>query len=276
MTASIPGNDTPDGTLPARILALQGGCNFRDIGGYAAANGQQVRWGRVYRTGVLSYFTDADHAILQSLGVHAICDLRREEERQREPTRWPGEQVQLLHWDDLDAPTIRGFAASRPRTAAGMHDSMLELYRALPAWMAPRIRGFFECVASGRGPVVIHCAAGKDRTGVAVALLLSTLGVSRETIMEDYLLTNDAGDFEQFITTRHESHLGLAIGHQPLLSLPEEMRRVLFAAHPDYLQAAFERIDRDHGGVDGYLNTSVRADSRTLDAIREQLLTESV
>ena len=257
-----------------RVLSFQGGCNFRDIGGYSGLENRTVRWGQVYRTGVLSYFSNEDHPPLMSLGVRAICDLRRAEEREREPTRWPDNAVQALSWaDGLNIPTIRGFSATRTRDAAGMHDSMVELYRALPDWMAPRIRGMFECISSGLTPVVIHCAAGKDRTGVAIAVLLSALGVRRETIIEDYLLTNDAGNFEQFIATRKESHLGLADAHQPLLSMPEDMRRKLFAADEAYLQAAFERIDSEYGDLEHFLKTSVRIDDQTLAKVRAQLLT---
>jgi protein-tyrosine phosphatase len=255
-----------------RLLALEGGCNFRDIGGYVGTNGRQVRWGQVYRTGVLSYFTDKDHPSLLQLGVRAICDLRRDEERLREPTRWPDAAVVPMIWEDGDAPTIRGFAAQRPRDAAGMYESMLELYRALPDWMAPRIRGFFECIATGKAPVVVQCSAGKDRTGLAIAVLLSALGVARDTIIDDYLITNSAGDFEQFIVTR-QGQLGLDDAHQPLLSMPQEMRRVLFAADAAYLQAAFDCLDRKYDGIEGYLSTSVRIADDTLATVRRHMLT---
>lgn len=258
---------------PARLLKLEGGCNFRDIGGYAAGNGQTVKWGQVYRTGVLSYFTSNDHPSLLNLGVRAICDLRRAEEREREPTRWPDASVHALSWaDDATAPTIRGFAATRPATAAGMRDSMIDLYRALPAWMGPRIRGLLACIETGKAPVVVHCAAGKDRTGIAIAVLLSALGVAHETIVTDYLLTNDAGNFEQFILTRKDSHLGLAAAHDPLLSMPEDIRRVLFAADADYLQAALDQIDTGYGGIESYLRSSAQTDAQALQRIRELLL----
>jgi protein-tyrosine phosphatase len=256
----------------SRLVALEGGVNFRDIGGYRAG-AHTVRWGKVFRAGVLCYFTPNDHATVGNLKIRAICDLRRAEERQREPTRWADGLADALSWDDgASTPTIRAFAATRPKTSAGMRDSMLELYRALPTWMGPRIRGLFECVATERVPVVVHCAAGKDRTGVAIAVLLASLGVDASTIIEDYLLTNDVGNFERFIEARKDSHLGLADAHQPLLSMPQEMRDVLFQADADYLQAALTQIARDYGDMENYLKACVRLDDRTIAQTRELLL----
>lgn len=255
-----------------RLIALEGGVNFRDIGGYRAGE-RTVRWGKVFRAGVLCYFTDSDHTTLDALKIRAICDLRRAEERAREPTRWPTDSAEGLSWEDgVDMPTVRGFAALRPQTGAGMRDSMIALYRALPTWMGPRIRGLFDCIATERTPLVIHCAAGKDRTGVAIAVLLDALGVDMDTILTDYLLTNDVGNFEHFIATRKDSHLGLADAHQTLLSMSPEMRTALFAADIDYLHAALEQIRRDHGNTQSYLSTCVRLDDRTIARVRDFLL----
>ena len=264
--------NTAVSTARNRVHSLEGGCNFRDIGGYAACDGRTVKWGQVYRTGVLTYFTTADHEPLKSLGVRAICDLRRNEERNKEPGRWPDTTAASLYWgDDENMPTVRSFAASRPRTPAGMRDSMIELYQKLPAWMAPRIRGFLDCVATGKLPVIVHCAAGKDRTGIAVAVLLNILGVAESTIMEDYLLTNEAGNFEEFVRARN-SYLGVADAHQPLLSMPAEIRKVLYAADADYLNAALHTIETQHGGMDSYLDDVIGVNGAARERIREAML----
>lgn len=252
-----------------RVLTFQGGCNFRDIGGYRTEQGSSTRWGKVYRAGVLSYFTDDDHAPLTSLQVRAICDLRRAEEREREPTRWPHTNINALFWDDgVVTPTVRGLSADRPKNAQGMFDSMVALYRALPEWMGPRIGGMFSAIAAGDVPMVVHCAAGKDRTGIAVAVLLRSLGVPEETIIEDYLLTNTSGNFEEFIRSRHQAHLGVTDTHDPLLAMPEDMRRVLFSADAAFLHAAFEQI----GDVEAYLAKTAGVNAQVQQRVRDALV----
>ncbi len=256
-----------------RLLPFEGGCNFRDLGGYRTRDGREIQWGKVYRTGVLSYFTQNDQPHLGRLGVRAICDLRRLDEREREPTRWPDANTQHLSWDDGDAPpTIRVVATHHPNTAVGMRAAMIDLYRLLPKWMAPRLHGMFSRIAQGDVPIIVHCAAGKDRTGIAIALLLAALDVPHETIVEDYLLTNDTGDFEQFILANHRAQLGLATTNHPLLALPDNVRKVLFAADADYLHGAFEQIKRDHGDIGSFLRQQAGLSGPVVQRLRDALL----
>jgi protein-tyrosine phosphatase len=256
-----------------RVLTLQGGCNFRDIGGYRTVDGRQVRRGKVFRAGVLSYVTAGDHTSLGALGIRTICDLRRAEERSKEPTRWPDATARTLHWDDeSDVQSLRKYAARHPATRAGMFAAMLDLYRALPLRMSARIRGLLSCIVEDHLPIVVHCAAGKDRTGVAIALLLSALGVPRDTVDKDYLLTNEVGNFEVFIRGREHAQLGLADAKHPLLAMPEDMRQVAFSADPAFLSAAFEAID-EVGGIEGYIQEVLGLDIAVREVIRERLLT---
>ncbi len=258
---------------PERTLTLQGGCNFRDIGGYRTRDNRLVKWGRVFRAGVLSYITDADHRTLDALGIRAICDLRRADERQREPTQWPNASARALFWEDeLNARTLRSYAAERPATAAGMFDAMIMLYRAFPERMHARLHGLFGCIADGHVPLVVHCAAGKDRTGFAIAMLLCSLGVPRETVIEDYLLTNEVGDFEAFIRSRERTELGLADANHPLLAMPEDLRRVLLSAQPEFIAAALEQIDLELGGLDSYLERTVGIGPQVRERIAAVLL----
>lgn len=256
----------------ARVLTLQGGCNFRDIGGYRTADGRHVQWGKVFRAGVLSYVTAADHAHLGALGIRSICDLRRAEERLKEPTRWPDQTARIFHWDDEeDTQSLRKYAAQQPATSEGMFAAMLDLYRGLPRRMSGRIAGLLTSIIEGHLPTVVHCAAGKDRTGVAIAVLLSSLGVARDTVVEDYLLTNEVGNFEVFIRGREHAQLGLADAKHPLLTMPEDMRRVAFSADAQFLSAAFEAIDQ-LGGIDGYVEEVLGLNAMVRETLRERLL----
>ncbi len=134
------------------------------------------------------------------------------------------------------------------------------------------MRGFLECLSSGKTPLIVHCAAGKDRTGIAVAVLLALLGVPRDLIIEDYLLTNHTTDYEQFVLSRQAARMGVPHAKHPLLELGEDIRQVLFGAQLEFLDAALQQIDRDFGAVDAYVSSIVGVDLQAQRQIESHLL----
>lgn len=255
-----------------RTLNLEAGCNFRDLGGYLTHDGRRIRPGLLFRSGVMSYLTPRDRERVSSLGIRAICDLRRPKERQTEPSHWPDASIRVLCWDQGPDPTSSNL--SQCRTPEEAREAMIELYRAMPLSLEPRLRGTFQCLAEGNVPLIFHCAAGKDRTGLAAALILHALGVPRETILEDYRLTNQAVNLEQFLAEHRHAGLGLGNPSHPLVVLPREVRQLMMAAHDSYLETALARIEKDHQSIDDYLEAKLGVDHHQRNAIRERVLTD--
>lgn len=241
----------------SRVLPLQGASNFRDLGGYRGLDGHTLRWGKVYRSDHLAQLDDADRALLQSIGLRRSLDFRGVQERSAQPYDIPG----LTQWQLPIEPTVVQrmqdvVGAGSSLTAQLVADLMKELYRALVYEQAPRFAEFFDIVLQEDTPVVFHCTAGKDRTGLAAALLLSALGVSRRHIMEDYLLTN------------------AVYKHPPIKSskTPAEALAVLWTVQAAFLEAAWEVIDRDHGGTERFLSQQIRLSASGQKTLRDRLL----
>jgi len=224
---------------PQRVWPLQGATNFRDLGGYPGHEGRPVRWRRLFRSDHLAGLTEADKSLLAGLGLAKAFDFRGHAERAAVTYELPGvtqhslaiEPTVVQRLQDL----VSGGHALTPERAAEL---MTELYRALVNDQAHRFAELFEHLLQADGPVVFHCTAGKDRTGFAAALILLALGVPRELVQEDYLLTN---------------HI---FRHPPAAQgvLPAEVLAVLWRVQPGFLDAALHAVDTDHGGVERYLS----------------------
>lgn len=245
------------------LLPLEGGFNLRDMGGYATADGRTLKHGMLYRSGIMSMLTEADERHLAGLGIVTVCDLRRANERASRPTRWCGPAgVHYLARDysessgvfnellDCEAPTLQQ-----------ARDMMIAVYREILVDHAPSYAAMFARMLDGHVPLLFNCTAGKDRTGVAAALILWALGVPRETILEDYLLTNRA-DFSRMLTTE---------GRSKLRRIPADVLAQILAADPDYLDAMFAELDRSHGGIDAYL-AGLGVDDAAKAKLRDRLL----
>jgi protein-tyrosine phosphatase len=256
-----------------RVLSLQGGRNFRDLGGYATADGRRIRWGRVFRSGVMSYLTDHDHDYLKPLGIRTVCDFRTLRERQREPIRWGSDRVDILEWDyDARNVSLRAYLTDAPFSPDAARATMKALYRKIPVIFKTQYAALFDRLASGELPLVFNCSAGKDRTGLAAALFLLSLGVSRDQVMADYVLTDSVVDLEKELFARSRGSVALGDDHSYLRNVGHEARSPLLKALPEYLDAAFEQLDTDHGSVPDFLRNVLGVGDDKLELIRARLL----
>jgi protein-tyrosine phosphatase len=237
-------------------LPLRGLPNFRDFGGYATKDGSRVREGVLYRSQAFGGATEEDLKYLASLDIRLVCDLRSEFERQAAQDRWPvGVEPTRLYLDiHNDARAGHGELIDTIRkepNPAGVHRGMMLIYRGMPAAFAPVLPELFAHLLEPRHlPLVIHCHAGKDRTGFICALILAALGVEDQHILADYLLT--AQRIDRYQLSRDLVDTFSAFVGMPLSA---EALQVALDVRPEYLEAAMRALEADYGGVESYLQT---------------------
>ncbi len=256
-----------------RIHPLEGVENLRDYGDYATAAARRVVPGRLFRSGHWANASDADLERLKALGVETIVDLRRAVEREQQPSRRHADCTATVLTtpatpEDLtEAPHI-AFLKSRDLTPDASREFMTSAYRRIP-YEAPHLDLFsryFRALADSDGPVLIHCAAGKDRTGILAALTHRLVGVHADDMVEDYVLTNAAVRLEERapeIAERLSRWTGRPASPEAVIAF--------VGVEAVYLDEAFAEIDRRSGTLDGYFETALGLDAATRDRIIERL-----
>lgn len=234
-----------------RLVPLEKGSNFRDIGGYVGADNKHVRWGMIYRSGGTPLLTDADVQDVRALGLRNLVDLRSSEERVIAPTRLDGIPYSAIGYS---MAAINGSQSNSTQIQNGG-----AIYRNFPTLLAPQMRLLFaKLLARADAPLAYNCSAGQDRTGFATAMILSALGVPRETILQDYHLSTSyrrpANEMPKIDVVAHANNpvaLFFAKYQQdPAAAQPKPLYSV---DHKSYLIDAFEEIEAKWGSVDTYL-----------------------
>jgi protein tyrosine/serine phosphatase len=260
--------------MTRRILPLEGVDNFRDYGDYRTAAGRHIHPGRLYRSANHAMATDADLDAIADLGLAVLVDLRRAEERNRAPNRRPSACAAVVISNDIDEspndpdPWMT-FLKSSDLTAASFRAYLMTYYREAPfkARHVDLFARYFRALAEAEGPVLIHCAAGKDRTGLLAALTHHLVGVHADDITEDYLLTNDEARFERRAPMVLQ-HLTEATGRRPA----DDVTRLVMGVEAPFLDAGFAAIREAHGSVDDYLEARLGVDAALRERIAARLL----
>lgn len=228
-----------------RIIAFEGAKNVRDLGGLETSNGTRVRHGVVFRGDGLSRLTAADLVRLTELGVRTVIDLRYDDERARAPDRLPpGLAPRCLERGFFPQGSRELFTAINDHgaDAAAAFELMSSNYSRMPFEHARELGAVLHDLLDPAGaPHFIHCTSGKDRTGVAIALVLRAIGVAVETVVEDYALSNCE---HQAVDVFGPAARADAIA-------------MVMSAHPGFLRAALEAIDREYGHIDNYLGDAL-------------------
>ena len=235
-------HNAPMSTDPDRSLKLAGASNFRDLGGYTGADARPVRWRRLFRSDHLAALTPQDAEVFTSLGVTRVFDFRGRDERAAVPYELPGVAQHPLPIEPTVVQRMKDLLdAGQAVTPAHMVELMQETYRAFVHDNAARFAALFQHLLDSDAPLVFHCTAGKDRTGFAAALILLALGVPRDVVMQDYLLTNDFYRMPALDESR----------------APREVLNVLWRVQQEFLDAALHAVEHDHGGIDAYLSDAL-------------------
>ena len=236
-----------------RKLPFTGAHNFRDLGGYKTEDGRALKWGKIYRSDDLHLLTDEDLKYLSRLNIKSVVDFRSDEERESEPDRLNPDMTQVLlpikfQPEELDDETLKNLMKNLTFGTLDSSNLLRDFNIVIIKDFATEYKKFFRHVIENNAePIVFHCTAGKDRAGFASAMILTVLGVPREKVIEDYLLTNT------YVKDHVDSEM-LEIELKTFFRADTDNLRKINLVEERYIQAAFDTIDSEWGGMDNYIS----------------------
>ena len=263
----IPANLSENLREDTRKLPFTGAHNFRDLGGYKTSDGKTVKWGKVYRSDNLHSLTDEDLKYMERLNLKSVVDFRSDEERNEEPDRLTPDMTPILLPIKFEPEGVTE-NLTRDLTFGNLDSSNLlrDFNIILVKEFTEEYREFFRHIVDNGGePFLLHCTAGKDRAGFGSAMILTVLGVPREKIIEDYLLTN----------TYVSDHVDRKLLETELKTFfradSDNLRKINFVEER-YIQAAFDTIDSHWGGMDQYISEGLNLTEEDIGKIRNYYL----
>lgn len=263
----IPANLSENLREDTRKLPFTGAHNFRDLGGYKTSDGKTVKWGKVYRSDNLHSLTDEDLKYMERLNLKSVVDFRSDEERNEEPDRLTPDMTPILLPIKFEPEGVTE-TLMRDLTFGDLDSSNLlrDFNVILVKEFTEEYRDFFRHIVDNGGePFLLHCTAGKDRAGFGSAMILTVLGVPREKIIEDYLLTNT------YVSDHVESKL-LETELKTFFRADSDNLRKINLVEERYIQAAFDTIDSHWGGMDQYISEGLNLTEEDINKIKDYYL----
>ena len=243
--------------LAQRHIPLNGASNFRDLGGYKGHQGRSVKWRKIFRSDHLAALDDHDLKQLQNIGVRRAFDFRGVHESQAQSYAWPNIQRHSLSIEPTVVQRLQAqHLTGKPLTAADALDAMQTTYRDFVKADSHRFAELFDHLLATPDPLLFHCTAGKDRTGLAAALILSALGVSEDDIWKDYLLTNQ-------LYKRNSTGA---------IALSPDVLKIVWEVQESFLQASLDVIHQEHGGMHNYLTQKLKLSPAALQKLQTTYL----
>ena len=264
-------SDSPSHARIGPFYVTEGIHNLRDYGGYATSGGGRVKTGLLFRSGQHMEASDMDLDLIHALDIRTVIDLRGNSERAGFPCRRHANfaaQVLAHDGETTNSPPHEGGGGQIEMTAEKARERMLAVYTRMPVnpAMIDIFTQYFNALDGNDGGSLVHCFAGKDRTGVAASLLLHTLGVHHDDIMAEFLLTNDAPTraiLERQSLPRMEAHYG---------TIAPEALHNLMGVLPEYLDTYVAKVTNDHGSLDAYLARVLGVDAGRAERLRSKLV----
>lgn len=236
--------------IAERHLPLKGGINFRDMGGFPTQDGHYVKWGKVFRSDELNKLTETDLNYLQSIPVISVVDFRTNEEINLSPDKLPkGANYHHLQigYGNLSVNHIMVLAQEGEPKIIELMEQMNRSF-STDSTIIKQYKELFQLLQNPKNtPLMFHCSAGKDRTGMAAALFLSSLGVNEEVILDDYLSSNF------YLGDKYANYIAQKPELKPLMEVRKE-----------YLQAGLNEIKKNHTSVENYLTNVLNVDLKRM------------
>ena len=252
----------------AKLIALEGCHNLRSVAGWRARDGRSLTAGKLYRSDGLDQLSPGDQTLLAGLGLRHAFDLRASAEIARAPSRWP-DTMHLRIWAGAESAAEADITALMKRgglDAGAFSAAMCAVYARFPEDLAQAVRAMGNALlADDAQATLVHCTAGKDRTGFAVAMLLHAIGITADEVMAEYLLSN-ASFAAARVRFNGDGRFDALEANAP------GAVAALVGVHPEYLGAAERRIADDFGGIDAWLEHQAGLDPARREQLANRLL----